>query len=456
VAIHLKGTSSFRPIGNKPALTLNFDKFVPGQTFHGLHQITLNNSAQDPTFISERLCREIFEAAGVPVPRANYAVLTLNGRNQGLYVLTEAYKKQFLRRYFKDVTGNLYEGGVLRDVSARMDVNSGADPLDQSDMKELIAAARDAIQNKRLDELGQVLDLDRFISMIALEIMLCHCDSYAMNRNNYRLYHDRDADRMIFMPHGMDRTFGIGDRCPVDLPLLPTAKGLIARAVLGNMEGRERYLNRIAELNAGLFDLEKLNERVVSLARHIRPALEAFEPRALPRHQVEVKRLLRNIAARKSFVAREIDAYAKRLIFDTTGAAKVETWNPFPAQQASQLEISSTADGRKALHIVASPEGTASWRAKVVLEPGQYRFAGNVMTRGVPDDPTKGARLSHTSSDFASPTKLINHDSNWERTSCAFAIRRSPLEVEFVCELKSNEGEAWFDLDSLVIWRVDD
>src|SRR5262245_20596225 len=108
VAVHLKGTSSFRPIGSKPGLTLNFDRFVPGQSFHGLHQITLNNSAQDPTYISERICRELFEAAGVPVPRANYAVLTLNGQNQGLYVLTEAYNKQFLRRYFKNVSGNLY------------------------------------------------------------------------------------------------------------------------------------------------------------------------------------------------------------------------------------------------------------------------------------------------------------------------------------------------------------
>src|SRR5439155_15010000 len=149
------------------------------------------NSAQDPTYLSERVCRELFEKAGVPVPRANYAVLTLNGQNQGLYLLMEAYNKQFLRRYFKGVSGNLYEGGVLSDVSEHMDVNSGANPEDQSDLKSLLSAAKDAGQNKWLDELSQSLDMDRFLSMIALEIMLCHCDSYAMNRNNYRLYHDR-------------------------------------------------------------------------------------------------------------------------------------------------------------------------------------------------------------------------------------------------------------------------
>src|SRR5438445_4679896 len=196
--------------------------------------------------------------------------------------------------------------------------------------------------------------MDRFLSMIALEIMLCHCDSYAMNRNNYRLYHDRDADRMIFMPHGMDRTFAIGNRCPIDIPLLPALKGVVARAVLGTTQGRERYLRRIAELDASLFDLEKIKQRVTRLAEQIRPVLEEVEPGVLPHHDSEVSRFLENIAGRKNFVAHELDAYAHRLIFDTTGAAKLESWNRFPAQNTAQLESSLSGDGRKALHVVAS------------------------------------------------------------------------------------------------------
>jgi hypothetical protein len=36
VAIHLKGAmGSFRPLDDKPALTLNFDKFASGQRYHG-------------------------------------------------------------------------------------------------------------------------------------------------------------------------------------------------------------------------------------------------------------------------------------------------------------------------------------------------------------------------------------------------------------------------------------
>src|SRR5688572_3184624 len=72
VAIRLKGgPGSFRPINDqKPAFTLNFDKFAPGQTFHGLKKIHLNNSVQDSSYLHEKISREIFDAAGVPAPRA--------------------------------------------------------------------------------------------------------------------------------------------------------------------------------------------------------------------------------------------------------------------------------------------------------------------------------------------------------------------------------------------------
>ena len=44
VAVHLKGAAgSFRPVDDRPCLTLNFDKFAPGQRFHGLRKISLNN-----------------------------------------------------------------------------------------------------------------------------------------------------------------------------------------------------------------------------------------------------------------------------------------------------------------------------------------------------------------------------------------------------------------------------
>src|SRR5262249_40125993 len=62
VGLHLKGAAgSFRPVDDsKPALTLNFDKFVEHQNFHGVDKLALNNSVQDPTYMTEALCSDLF------------------------------------------------------------------------------------------------------------------------------------------------------------------------------------------------------------------------------------------------------------------------------------------------------------------------------------------------------------------------------------------------------------
>src|ERR1043165_2116213 len=52
VTVHLKGgAGSFRSLDQKPAFTLNFDKFEEGQRFHGLKKIHLNNSVQDQSYL---------------------------------------------------------------------------------------------------------------------------------------------------------------------------------------------------------------------------------------------------------------------------------------------------------------------------------------------------------------------------------------------------------------------
>src|SRR5262249_47552545 len=96
-ALHVKGrTGSFRGVDGKPALTLTFDKFRPGQQFHGLTKVHLNNSVEDPSYLNEYLGAELFRAAGVPAPRVAHALVELNGRKLGLYVIKEAFAPEFL------------------------------------------------------------------------------------------------------------------------------------------------------------------------------------------------------------------------------------------------------------------------------------------------------------------------------------------------------------------------
>jgi len=129
VAVHLKGhLGSFRPVDSKPAFTLNFDKNAKGQRFHGLQKIHLNNSVQDYSYVSEQISRELFLRAGIPAPRASHTTAELNGRPLGLYVLVEGWNKQFLKRFFKNPNGNLYDGGFGKDITYPLDATSGDEP----------------------------------------------------------------------------------------------------------------------------------------------------------------------------------------------------------------------------------------------------------------------------------------------------------------------------------------
>src|SRR6185295_20034700 len=112
--------------------TLNFDKFARGQRFHGLQKIHLNNSVQDPSYLSEALARELFLDVGVPSPRAGHAFVRIEGRDAGLYVLLEGWNKQFLKRHFKSVKGNLYDGGSGGDVTKALKVGNGENGEDRS------------------------------------------------------------------------------------------------------------------------------------------------------------------------------------------------------------------------------------------------------------------------------------------------------------------------------------
>ena len=54
------------------------------------------------------------------------------------------------------------------------------------------------------------MDLDRFLSFWASEVLVGHCDGYAGDRNNYWFYRVPDG-RFVFLPWGTDGTFHLSD-----------------------------------------------------------------------------------------------------------------------------------------------------------------------------------------------------------------------------------------------------
>ncbi len=300
VGVRLKGSGSFQGLDKKPSFAVKFNEYVPGQKLHGQAKLLLNNSSQDPTCLCEMIGGEVFRAAGVPAARVTLARLELNGRDAGLYTVVEAANHDFLARHFKKAKGNLYEGSN-QDVNDRLELDSGDSETDQADLKALATAIKETDPARRWSKLAALLDLDRFISFAAAEVLTWHHDGYSMDRNNYRIYHDPASGQMVFLPHGLDSLF-----TKPDGPVIPEWKGLVAKAVLESPEGQRRYRARLAALLADVGAGDKLHARVSELATTIRPAIGENDSSATKAFDDAVRRLSNHMAQRLSFLNEQL------------------------------------------------------------------------------------------------------------------------------------------------------
>ncbi len=206
----------------KPSLKLRFDKYVAGQTLGGaMERMTLNNGIQDDSKINTCLAYQIFADAGLPAPRCNFATVSVNGQKMGLYVHVEEIKPPFLERHFADPGGNLYEGAVSDfrpGWRGTLEKRTNEEAADWSDIDAVIAALQDPTP-AGLEALGTIVDLDRFLSFWATEVLVGHWDGYVGNRNT--CHFDRQPNSLIeFIPWGVDQVFSLED---APIPLMISA-----------------------------------------------------------------------------------------------------------------------------------------------------------------------------------------------------------------------------------------
>ena len=461
VEVHLKGgAGSYRPIDDNPALTLNFEKHAPGQSFHGLKKFSLNNSVQDPTFLNEKISRELFNSAGSPTPRAGFTTVQLNGRQLGVHVLTEGFNKQFLRQHFDNVHGNLYQTHGNQEITDHLDVNSGDDPKNDSGLRTLADAIREENPAVRWQRLSQSLDVNRFSTFMAMEVMLCHWDGYCMNQNNYRVFHDLGANRIVFIAHGMDQMFGTGTfhgggrQGSPNCPIFPKLAGAVAEAFMSVPEGRQLYLARLGQLYTNLFRVDVLLKRVDDLSTVVGNSLADSDGPSVRSYQGTIADLKAHIAERdKSLASQLADAYKPR---DPLSYSPVHLTGWTMKVQDGKPEFGHDADGarRNLLHISAphGKAGAGSWRTRVILQPGRYKFEGEIRVRGVDSaDQADGARLRISG---ARPMRRLSGSTDWRQFDYEFQVE-SDREVEFVCELRAREGDAWFDAETLRVARME-
>lgn len=445
VAIHIKGAAgSLREIDDRPSLTLVFNKFVAKQKFHGLRKVHLNNSVQDPAYLDEQICGELCRSVGVPAARAAHASLTLNGRTLGVYVLKEAFNKDFLAQYFEGTDGNLYDGGFCSDIGGETEKIGGSGKDDRADLKSLVAAAEEPNAEKRWERLDAILDVDRFVSMMVLETILVHWDGYSFKANNYKVYANPDNGKLVFFTHGMDQMFGRGGEA--ETSIFPSMEGIVAKAVMSTAKGQQRYGKRLHQVFSEVFKVGGLTNRIRELAAPVRVELAAT-PELLKAYDSEVSELNQRIVARYACVYSQLVKHPGFAPEFKNGIANLDGWLPIIQDNSSVVDV--TKRQPLLLHIGSSSTNQAGWRSRLILKSGRYLLKGLARIEAKQDakelrEPlTFGIRLDGT--ERPQPAEDLTE---WQSFGVMINVN-SAKSVDLLLHATSSKREVWFDASSL-------
>jgi hypothetical protein len=184
------------------------------------------------------------------------------------------------------------------------------------------------------------------------------------------------------------------------------------------------------------------------------PVIAERSPSAARYHDSEVENLKERITARDESLSRQIANLANRPKTDSSGILHISGWGHRTQTGSSTFRQEKTADGQDALYLGANGNSIGSWRTKITLEEGAYRFEGKVKVLDVrpsSGEPTSGAGLRISGGAVA---KEFNGTQDWQKFGYTFHVQESGHEIELICELRASKGEAWFDTSSLRVTRL--
>jgi CotH kinase protein len=259
---------------DKPCLHIDFGKFSKAnlpliEALIGSRYLTLNNTIQDRSYIRQPLGYKLLAMAGLPNSRCNFARVFVNGtligqgvggvNTPGIFVNAEPVMPRYIERNFNgNMNGNLYElehGDDL--VNTRLPFME-PESLSKFNNKADLQFADNYIAANGLVGANQMLDLDQFIKVYAMEFFLKHWDGYSNNTNNTYIYNDVNA---VAAPGVNDVKFkwilwGIDQIFQPNRHFKLATRGLIANLVRSDPARLAQLINQIRTYRETVFSRE--------------------------------------------------------------------------------------------------------------------------------------------------------------------------------------------------------
>jgi hypothetical protein len=222
IGMRLKGSSTLRPLSDKPSMKIAVDFSTPGQEVFGWEGFNLHNCVADDSYMGDVMAHHLLREAGVPSLRTGYANVWVDNEYKGLYAVVQRKDHDWLEEWFADASGSLYEG-LGCDFGGGGWGGGGADcwNLDQQGLGDTRQDLNNLVNNMNrqgnafLAALVENFDAELLLRALAAEWVIGHWDSYSGNLNNYHLYHEPTTGKWSLSPWSLDLAFGrpVGGVC---------------------------------------------------------------------------------------------------------------------------------------------------------------------------------------------------------------------------------------------------
>jgi hypothetical protein len=282
VGIRSRGSGSRNDV--KPALRVDFNRYVPTQEYGVYKSLVLDNLLQDPSCLRERLAFAVFEGMGIPAPRNAFARFYVNGAYWGLYQVTEPISKPFLKERLGEESGNLfdYQYAFAWDFSFRgedpaayvpvpFQPQTNEDNLDASGLVAFVRAVNESEDAGFASAMRSWLDVERLATYLAVENAVAEWDGFVGEEgtNNFYLYQYGGQRRFVFIPWDKDTSFRDASR-PVDWRL---DTNVLTRRLLADPAVQQSYRNALRQAVSTYVNARWLGPRLDEAYAQIRAAV---------------------------------------------------------------------------------------------------------------------------------------------------------------------------------------
>lgn len=318
VGIRSRGVGSRDPF--KPALEIDFNRYVATQELYGYKRLVLDNLVQDASFLRERMAFLVFEAMGIAAPRNAFARLYVNGEYWGLYDLVEKVSKPFLKDRFGEESGTLFSyqwdgawdfgwlgGSASAYVPVPFEPETNETRPDVADaLVAFVQAVNETPNAAFATTIESYLDTNRFLTHLAVENAIAERDGLVGDQglNNLYLYQYGGRARFVFIPWDKDSTF-VSGAWPLYRNL---EENVLARRLTADPAKRAAYADAVRRAVTSYVNERWLVPQLETAWRQVREAALADPHKPFTSGEVEAA----VSGLRGVIVAREGDVLAQR------------------------------------------------------------------------------------------------------------------------------------------------